>query len=105
MFLGLSTLTSETFLRLWSYIDLCVLLSSVDAVGFYRSELTYCVLKLVGFGIGKYFITLKAAGETVQTSQIFFFVPSLINSEFRFTLIFYAASKRVLYRILPLTIT
>ena len=52
-----------------------------------------------------FFITLKTAREPVQVSRKFFFVPSLIDTEFRFTLIFYAASKRVLYRILPLTIT
>ena len=40
VFLGLSTLTSETLLRSWTSLVLCVLLCSVDAVGFYRSLLT-----------------------------------------------------------------
>ena len=39
MFLGLSTLTSETFLRQWSSLALSVLLCSVDAVRFYCSLL------------------------------------------------------------------
>jgi len=33
VFLGLSTLTSETLLRSWTSLVLCVLLCSVDAVG------------------------------------------------------------------------
>ena len=38
--IGLSTLTSETLHRSWTSLALCVLLCSVDAVGFYRSLLT-----------------------------------------------------------------
>ena len=37
VFVGLSTLTSETFHRSWTPLVLCVLLCSVDTVGFYRS--------------------------------------------------------------------